>query len=605
MDLEILQPARPSVMLAMKHFDSDDFFQQLLSADSALQALRTPETELRLQYQTLKNNGHAAESEAIQQLRTDLAALVRKVEDIQTAARNSFNLRARPLLRNLSILHLPDEMLLHIFDDFKDDLGSDDLFYDTSKKADVKSIQNVRLTCRRLCNISSHLLVPRLEVSPSIASLERLEQVTRHPEISQCGRLLKIDMSIYAATLAEDFQLFSLECHKKAQNRAEDLVRLLRIPESSWHDMTHGSRETVTDTLAKATRRLSSWEPFMDGSPTDVGQHLDPDALALQKGHERYRELYHQQEKILQGGHFARTVAAAARRSNSNVWLYMSDTGTMTYHDSFRDQWARVSNTSADPDLLVQSDLIPMQGWGKEWGDEGDEAEESIQSLLYELPLAMHSAGVPLAGIQVSIDPPYRLALDMSQDQLSDLREVFESLRFFKFHMDRTDNREYWPTPEELKPLFSYLSAASGPQSVPMLSLRLPIINPINAEGAQSGIKTFLSCSNWQRLEVISLAHFSIGLHELKEFVGMLQSKTRLEFEDVHLASGSWEEALECLRSKASWGSQLIDPLGAECEDMDYNEYKDIFLGIRQGSKATQFITSVEGVENPLLMLDE
>lgn len=48
MDLDILQPARPSVMLAMKHFDSDDFFQQLLSADSALQALRVPEAKLEL-----------------------------------------------------------------------------------------------------------------------------------------------------------------------------------------------------------------------------------------------------------------------------------------------------------------------------------------------------------------------------------------------------------------------------------------------------------------------------------------------------------------------------------------------------------------------------
>lgn len=583
-------------MLAIKHFDSDDFFQQMLSADSALQALRTSETKLELQYQTLKTNGHAAESEDVQQVRTDLAALVRTLEEFRTAARHGFNLRARPLLQNLSILHLPDEMLLQIFDNFKDELGSAELFYGTSKNADIKSIQNVRLTCRRLCNISSHLLVPRLEVSPSISSLERLEHVTRHPEISQCGRLLNINMSIYSATIAKDFQLFSLECYRKAKNRAGDLARLLGIPESNWYDMIHGSRETVTDTLVKTRRRLSSWKPFVDGSPTDVGQHLDPDALALQKGYERYRELYHQQEKILQGGHFARTVAAAARRSNLNVWLYMSDTVTMA------------SKSHVDPyvdtDLLVQSDLIPMLEWGNDWEDEeGDEAEESIQSLLYELPLAMHSAGVPLAGIQVCINPPFRLALNMSQDQFSGLREVVESLRFFKFHMDRNDT-EYWPSTERLR-LFAYLSAASGPQSVPMLSLRLPRIKPINAEGAQSGLKTFLSCSNWQRLEVISLAHFSIGLHELKEFVGMLQSKTRLEFADVHLASGSWEEALECLRSKASWGSRLIDPLGAECEDMDYDDYEDIFQGFRQGSKATQFITSVEGVDNPLLMLYE
>lgn len=605
MDLDILQPARPSVMLAMKHFDSDDsddFFQQMLSADSALRALRASETELELQYRTLRTNGHAAESEAIQQLRTDLAALVRRLEEFQTAARNGFNLRARPLLQNLSILHLPDETLLQIFDDFKDELGSADLFYGTSKQADTKSIQNVRLTCRRLCNISSHLLVPRLEVSPSISSLERLEQVTRHPEICQCGRLLKINMSIYTATIAEDFQLFSLECYKKAQSRAEDLVRLLRMPEFNWHNMIHGSRGTVTDTLERARRRLSSWKPFVDGSTTDQGQHLDADALALQKGHGRYRELYHQQEKILRGGHFARTVAAAARRSNSDVWLSMSD-DARAHRNLFRDQRARVSNTSADPDLLVQSDLIPMKEWG---GKEGGEAERSIQSLLYELPLAMRSAGVSLAGIQVSINSPYRLALNMSRNQLSGLRHAAESLKFFKFHMDRSDLR-YWPKVEERNSLFAYLSAVSGPQSVPMLSLRLPTITTFNRNDtvARFRINALLSGPNWQRLEVIYLAQFRIRLDELRKLVDMLQSKPRLDFEDVHLISGSWKEALECLRSKAGRGSQLVSPQGAECDDMDDDRYEDIFLGIYRGSKATQFINSVEGVENPLLMLDE
>lgn len=536
-------------------------------------------------------------------MRTDLAALVRRLEEFQTAARNGFNLRARPLLQHLSILNLTDEMLLHILDDFKDRLGSAELFYGTSKtqKADIKSIQNFRLTCRRLCNISSHLLVPRLEVSPSISSLERLEQVTRHAEIFQCGRLLKIDMSICSAAIAQDFQLFSLECYQTARRRAADLARLLEIPERTWHDTIHGSRETATDTLVTARRRLSSWEPFVDGSTTDEGQHLDADALALQKGYERYRELYHQQEKVLQGGHFARTVAAAARRSNSNVWLYMSDTGTTAYHDSFRFQRARALKTSADPDLLAQSDLIPMQEWG---GEEGNEAEECIQSLLYEFPLAMRLAGVPLAGIQVCINPPSRLALNMSQDQLSGLREVAESLRFFQSHMDRTD-LEYLPSVEDQKSLFAYLSAAIGPRSVPMLSLRLPIISAVDADDARFGIKTLLSCSNWQRLQDINLAHFSIGLDELRNFVGMLQSKMCLFFADVHLESGNWKEALECLRPKAGWGSQLISPYGAECEDMDEDKYEDVFLGNYLGSKATQFITSGAGVENPLLMLDE
>lgn len=60
----------------------------------------------------------------------------------------------------------------------------------------------------------------------------------------------------------------------------------------------------------------------------------------------------------------------------------------------------------ADPNVLAQSSLIQTQAW---WRAEGDEAGEIPQSLLYELPLAMRTAQVRLAGLAVNIKSPSKL----------------------------------------------------------------------------------------------------------------------------------------------------------------------------------------------------
>lgn len=49
---DALRPAMPSVQLALEHVKSDDYFQQLLSIDSALQAFRNVQADLAAQAQS-------------------------------------------------------------------------------------------------------------------------------------------------------------------------------------------------------------------------------------------------------------------------------------------------------------------------------------------------------------------------------------------------------------------------------------------------------------------------------------------------------------------------------------------------------------------------
>lgn len=150
------------VQLALKQVDSGDIFEQLLNLDSALQNLKTTKNALKPQPGVLGGHEVAAKTEDFQQPVDEVGTLIRRFEDLQTAARHEFDLRSRPLLQHLGILDLPDELLLEIFDHFKSWVESDRDFHQPNLEVNIETIKNARLTCRRFYDTSSHLLVPCL-----------------------------------------------------------------------------------------------------------------------------------------------------------------------------------------------------------------------------------------------------------------------------------------------------------------------------------------------------------------------------------------------------------------------------------------------------------
>lgn len=643
---DALQPAVPSVQLALEHIDSDDYFQQLLTIDSALQALVMSRNTLKLKLEAVKNRGLNDEERVLRQSLTETDTLLRRFEGYQTAARNRFSLRARSLRKvKKGILDVPNELLQNIFDNLRNDTELLEFSPYHVDYLGTENIQNVRLAHRRFLQASSHLLVRCLDVSLSTSSLERLEQVMCHPEISKGKRLLRIDMRYYSASVAGDFGWFSRKAHYQLQNMTESLEAALHFRRektkarvsvdgeamsgatasldaakedavledamsedsssddySSEHPLSeHPVLEdgALEDAVTKARRILSSWEPLMYEGPVVEAAHLvDEAGLALWRGHERYRALHLQQKEILQDGRFARAVAAAAARGHSGgrprVWLHMSDVENKFDKIPPKRRETAELNLLADLDLLVQSMGIQVSPWV--------EADDAPQSLLYEVPLAMRAVGVSLAGLRIDINMPYNFDLSMSQEQLSGLREVAQTLEAFIFNLDEEDVG--WEgSPKTFAGFYAYLSAAMGQQNVPRLELC------VEPQESFFRIGPLLASPSWPRLEMASIDMISISIHELRKLVGMLEPGVRLRLSQTRLTSGTWAAALDCLRSKAGRGSYIDDPRGAECDEMSEEDHREIFGEVgdhwNSTSRATQYITSVEGVKHPLRRNDE
>lgn len=725
-----LLPAMPSILLPLEHFESNDHFQQMLSIDSALEALSFSKNNLRLKIQALAiSEGFAkpgpvalfnleyfiedgvedlsargaAEYNALQQSSATLNTLVKTFEELQTATRHRFEQHARSLRQGKTgIMDLPNELLFMIFKNFRRPLDDSDFCHISDEKADIRNIKNIRLTCLRFRQISSQLLVRDIHLDLSISSVQYLEKVTSHPEISKGERVFTIDLRYYDATLATDLRAFSTMCYEKLEERIECFERLLEEDQENqeakmalaklrkekrirkqeekqkqeekrkqeqkqkqgqkqkesregseedsegWSEDSERwsegdsdlesdedledeifpwnglSRKSVEEGVINGRHILSSWDPFCDGNSIEESAHLDAPTLALQQGYERYGQLFQQQDRALQDGHLVRAIAAAGAASGSDVWLSMSDRRRNPWEkyrrlckrgflddgrlEVFGEMHQSDIELFAHPNRLVMSVMVrPRQWWGAR---DIFESEGIPQSLLYELPLAIHRAGAKLAGYAVDIYRPYELnSLTLSQDQLSGLSDATRNLRTFSFRMQgHFEDRSGSTYDRESHSGFcAFLRAAMGPENVQRLFLSVDIYFRSWPKWCirRFQIEPVLCSSKWRNLKLAKFEHLDISLQELQQLMDMLNSGTCCQFEHINLTSGTWAAALDCLRLKVGRGSCVLSPQGAECRDLAKAKYRQIFghyhnRYLKIDTKAKDYITSVEGVENPL-----
>jgi hypothetical protein len=180
--------------------------------------------------------------------------------------------------RRLNILDLPEEILFAIFGilDCPDDPeapwpGSP--YWMRHDIGRLETMQALRLVCRRFCRHASHLLVPELRVHISPESLNRVDQLTRNPQIAAGVRSLLVSLAYRPAEVAD-----TPSRYKQLQKRAlQNLITSLYNFEDDafleafnqgleWGDLLEADKAECSN-LSKACARFteisrawSDWE---------------------------------------------------------------------------------------------------------------------------------------------------------------------------------------------------------------------------------------------------------------------------------------------------------------------------------------------------------
>lgn len=451
-----------------------------------------------------------------------------KLADAHTALRQVFDSLARPLLRPLKIHDLPDELLMDISGYLRN-------------PADIK---NLRLSCRRLNETSSHLLMDTVHVRLNPKSLERLSEVSQHATISRGIRRLVASVDVYNADFARSVQSFAARCIQELDDLYENIPwdnpyrRGTFLLRHSWIAFT----ETFTDT-------------YNDGAHVN-----EENVSALYNGWLRYHQLYHEQQMVLRHGRFPLAIASAIGRMPSIEELVLRDRSR-----SSDDQYPRSSKTFhklgklvRDPTRLVEEMMLHAFSWQKA---RITRVENPPTQLLYQIPLAIHAAGHLVAHLRFDLTPPHTLQLQLSSSQMYQLILFAQGLKSLKFSV-RAEPANLWRPSrdaEEKENLDLFFAAF-------MKSMRLDFValdfafeerDCLAANRTHDPNRTSIGplLTNLRQPQNIHLKNCSLTLEELRTFVRLPRKvPVVLGLWYVYLLDGDWADAVELLRSEVRRG---------------------------------------------------
>ncbi|KKY34000.1 hypothetical protein UCDDA912_g06031 [Diaporthe ampelina] len=521
-----------------------------------------------------------------------------------------------------SILSLPNELLIEIFSSVKTHNPANEAHH-TSFASSSEDIANVRLVCRRFAALSSELLVHYIRLDGiNSASLEKLEAISMHPVIRNGVHIVRLVTHFYTSTYANDVRRFACYAVNRVFGQA---LRFKEDLEEAERDDIEGfstTREEAAVVLAEVKAILKTWgrvslEDMEDavGSWSIDFDKSKQDCMALRRrnsgdpekseeerhlqllhiAHQLYRLRYQDQERLRQNDAFVERFAAAMARMPKAKGIEFHDFQPPKYQSLQEDGRSGQSDPSfsetddyaglVDIDSLVQ----PMS-----WDEAADrQLGEPPVDLLFRLPIAIHQAGARLDRISMQTttcaENFYPLFEKVRMNDFISLGTAINrmNLKSFTFlhHEDMKPRVRQTPSSEQLDSFDSFISAMTNSRCLERFRLRLDAgwsDGGLDAD-RQSGLGPFLHPDadssdrwgqpDWKNLRDIHLSDFALHLSDLEGLAAQLrESGTRLEFltlQRTRLLSGTWSQALEILRKvDVEYEKQLIEPKGAECEDV-------------------------------------
>ncbi|KAI1130041.1 hypothetical protein F5Y10DRAFT_263620 [Nemania abortiva] len=475
--------------------------------------------------------------------------------------------RVRPRTRRLSILNLPNELLIAIFGFRKGPTGLCELSYH-EPLPDVSDIKSIRLTCRRFCETSSHLLLHALPVYITRPSLARLDEVSRHPTISRGVRLIKLYLDpFYDSVIARDLQAF-------AYDRASSVRQAISFwrfcsqhrfhsdpPPEFFHDAIPGAI-ALAESLEGLARR---------GINTNRADHR-----LISKAHQLYSKLHDDQMDMTAS--LGRVIASAMKRMPTATWLRIKD---QNVRDDKSSGWGYflAPDDLNDDDLVIDRLIAPI-----DWLDtKQHKISPRPLKIIRELFLSLQQLNFPLAGLDIDTTAPVTSCLDpehetkYGQAALSSTFKQLKSVKFFPipFHPERLRQTKA----EGIATLISFLRTMLHTQSLQKIELKFFMMFPTHF--APPSMAPPLLSYRWPNLKVLDFDgpfHFE----ELKAIVKHLPQEVELSWVG-HLLSGSWIDVLDILRERKSRTQKVGDHHGSargqECQEMKQEEKRFIFLG--------------------------
>ncbi|RWA12605.1 hypothetical protein EKO27_g2491 [Xylaria grammica] len=508
----------------------------------------------------------------VKQLSLCLSRLVEPMDSCRFHLRHKINELARGTARPFNVLDFPDEMLMRIFHfvQYECDALSDEsrfLSIYPDNPSNTCDIPNARLTCRRFCATSSHLLIGYVNLDLQTASLSRLQDISQHPTISKGIRGVTIHILPYSSELAESLQTFA-SVWAGQLGRYAGIIRSWQNnpdepPPSNTGDSSsepHTGRPTTLDKLSLVQR---AWEEFANN--TDGVPESNACVEVLRTYYPEYQRRYKDQQHLLESGFFVEATAIALAQMPLAQELLFKD----IQYPSF-DDIASLKEFADDPLAIGKTFLRPIPV--PELRRYGLECKVPLD-IIVTLLGALGGAGVVLKHVAIYSGSAYNAAL-LAPDPTAHRNLVLLAKRLKSICLLLKKPREDSDAQPELEGAYQFLSALMDTSSletlVVFLSETLWRHSPDHLSFGPA-----LNSRERKRLKYLALTGVSIHGDELTQMLSSFEPcygtgasadpVLEIEFNSIRLLSGLWADGLEALHGRVTSNSTFTYPVGAEC----------------------------------------
>ncbi|KAK5651171.1 hypothetical protein OQA88_13189 [Cercophora sp. LCS_1] len=487
------------------------------------------------------------------------------LESIHDALRSSINQLSRPFLRKLTILDLPDEILLEIFAHLDTEgraFGRRPYIYWRASE----DIQALRLVSRRISTFASCLLVRVFYLDlHDESSLQRMEEISRHPTISKGVHVIQVNLEFYNTSFTNFNRYLS--------HFAGELEKSVYVYDGSnlWGDSTSEveAARLITDgkEIVNRLRCLASGEE----SEEDTGH-----ASQVRQTHKMYLQLLAKQESLLEDDNFYRAVGSAIAR--------MPCARTLVFHESPRcfrglsqravlvpgtDVWERLGGWMLMPPASFEVDSGRLDQPSLRCVTRLIDAVRDAGAFLHYLEIRLPSGARPMDLVPAPVSPSL-FSSGMRHLKSFDFQYEYDSLS-----MDEDEEVEDHDQ-DDLRALGAFLSACLDTPSLQSLQLYMRSRDQVSFP---LRLKDILGQNpSRDKLTDIFLGNLELNSDDLIAFLRRLpQPMEWLSLDGVYLLTGSWREVLDVSRDKKPKIVQLRDLAGAECVDMSEEQCKKLF----------------------------
>ncbi|KAI1323756.1 hypothetical protein F5Y16DRAFT_424673 [Xylariaceae sp. FL0255] len=524
-----------------------------------------------------RRDADCASDERLGRLRRHIDSVQKCMEEYRTHIRHSTEVISRSSQRPLSILDLPDELLLMVFRNIRGNAAWD-LAGSTFDIQTLSNIQNARLTCRRFLYTSSPFLFGFLTFDISARTLSDLKTLSEHPVLYKSICSVELNLNIYHADMVRDIRSFASICARKLRREERDSYH------PTWTDLS-SAEWYAQEALGKAVS--TAWEQF------SLGGHVSPEHEVyiedLKTGYEELLRHSEEQQRLIDDKSFAQSFGEALAKMPRIQKLIFAD------DDEDQQHWKIMRKR------IGASRKVPMNSF------------RNGSMVVYVGPREAYIHGQPIIPLDIPIlvlsaMSQYRSSVDSlafhffdggvgsnsiglvpDSKAVENLRLFAKQLKSFTFVMSYFDTDS--SLTEIQRDIHMFFSPLLSGRSLEELLLHY------HSNSHTPLLMTFQERPN---LSVSDIEDVALHESELRRIFGPIRKTTKALMSDsdrrgkfgvrirlsfARLLSGSWASVLDLLRGHVTRDSLIHSPSGGECDTMSSRDYKRIFkpavLGMR------------------------